>query len=1003
MKTGFNQSKFTGYHDKSIRLPFPSVFFVTVISMFMFLFLFTLRLPVHAVVLPAPSSVYVTVNSYNQFKVEWTKVTNATGYRVQRKIDDSNDYETSGHFLADQTSFLDSVQNGHLYTYRVQAIKGADIGLSKDSVFVSMLWPVSVQLLAVSPEKVEVSWTLPANAWLPDSGYIPYVERRVAGGAWLYAGRGNVGSPSYTDTGLAEGTFYEYRVRLDVGLPGTHLWQPTTNGFSIYTKLKAPQNLATRLTSWGTVEVTWNSTATQAAYTQIERSTDGGEFTLLSTVAAGTLSYSDSNSVNGHVYRYRVRHMNAGSTGDWTEEARIVFLYPNTLTADAVYPDQINLNWTWPAIDPTVLGEARPRIERRKAGESAWTLAALLEPGVTEYRDQNLTPDTVYNYRIQTEYLDRSVSPWYPPLGNVKEVRTGISYNVAFFGHALSSTMVQLEWDFDALEGKTIILEKYDASEVPVPILQTASERSFIDTELLPGTEYTYRLTIRANSGLSSISSEPLPIKTEAVPTPANVLAAPSATNRVSILWNYDFTRESGFEIWRKTTGTWIKVGETERNIQYWTDTALPASGLVQWKVRAVRGDHVYSAFAETESRSLDVPLLPQSFSALMNLGKLKISWLTPLPNLGNERSYSLESRSSLNSTWLPVIQLAPGDTSIEWFLLLQGGQEFRIRADLKGLPVYSGVYYYSGKTPDKPTGFHAERVGSSQVLLQWDKPSENLSGYRIYRLDVKPRLLIGTAEGNTTSYTDFSISPSSSPVYGLIAWNATTTSELASTGIVQVPKPAEFTDLGKHAWAAPAIRRLFAKGIVSGTSSMLFSPQQALTRAEFIKMLFSSLNLQKAPRPLGPIADINPDAWYAEWIYSAMINGLVQPDMDGKINPQQVLTRGEMAVLTEGACSLAGRPLMTSDEAISTGKVTFYNNGDGLANGNGYDSATDMILSGFTDALSIPSEYRGSLAVLIANDLLNGNSYKQIGAQAALTRAEAAVIIDRLLSLSIP
>ena len=41
-------------------------------------------------------------------------------------------------------------------------------------------------------------------------------------------------------------------------------------------------------------------------------------FTLLTTLAAGPLAFADSAVANGHVYRYRVRHMNAGATGDWS-------------------------------------------------------------------------------------------------------------------------------------------------------------------------------------------------------------------------------------------------------------------------------------------------------------------------------------------------------------------------------------------------------------------------------------------------------------------------------------------------------------------------------------------------------------------------------------------------------------------------------------------------------------------------------------------------------------
>ncbi len=959
----------------------------------------TFTLPVRAALLPAPSWVAVTNDSWNRFKVEWPAVAGATGYWVQRKADDATSFETVANLQATQNSLSDTVTNGHLYRYRVQAIGGSEPGLSRDAAPAAMLYPVGIGLLAAAPDKIEVSWTLPPNPWLPDNGFTPYVERRKLGEGWQFAGKGMTGAASFTDTGLAEGWKYEYRVRLDVGLSGTLLWWPPADGQVVFTKLRAPEKISATLTSYGTVDLRWESTVTMAAYSQIERSTDGGEYLLLSTVAAGTPTFSDTTAVNGHIYRYRVRHMGAGAVGDWSTEARIVFLYPNRFTTDAVYPDQINLAWTWPAVDPAALGEAKPRIERRKTGESVWTLVALLDAGATEYRDQGLKPDTVYNYRIQTQYPDGSFSPWFPPYGQAQEVRTGIAFSTGFFGHALSGTMVQLEWDFDALDGKTIILERYDEADVPVSLLQSASERSFIDTNCLPGNEYTYRLTVRAPSGLSTISSEPLVIKTEAVPTPANVVATPAAADRMVITWNYDFTRESGFEIWRKTTGTWERVGETNRNIQYFTDTGLPAKGPVQWKIRAVRGDQVFSAFAETESRLLDVPALPTEMDALLHLGRLKIKWSAPLPDFGLFVTYHLESRSQLNLSWQAVMDLLPGSTEADWFLMLAGSQEFRIRADVKDLPVYSATYRYPGKKPASPSGFKTEMIGSGRVLLQWDAPEEAVSGYRIYRLDVKPKQLIGTAAGDATSFTDLSVTAGSKAQYSIVAWNAMTTANEVVLKPVTVPTTAAFNDLGSAAWAAPAIRRLYAKGIVAGTSKTTFSPGKMLTRAEYVKMVYAALGLEKADRPSAPLSDIPKEAWYAGWMYAAFTDGLLQPDKANRLYPQAVITRGEVAMLTHGACLTAGKYLRTPGEE-SPIKYGIISQDALIYNPNLSENPTEDLLARFADSSDVDEAYRGAVAVMAANGLFTGNEKNQLLAQKGLTRAEAAVVIDRLLAI---
>ena len=936
-------------------------------------------------VLPAPASIEVSVDTWNRFFISWAAVPGATGYLLQRRADADSTWQTLSVRDGNVTQFYDLVQNGHLYTYRVQALKNGSTGAPKDSGEAAMLWPVGIAALPVSADKLEISWTLPSNPFLPASGYIPVIERRrmdsSGAGAWVSAGRAAPGSAAFSDTGLDVGALYEYRVRFDVGLGGSPLWYPTSTGVSGWTKLPAPTNLTATLASYGGALLAWTpamaltdgNNAYGPLYTGIERSVDGGPFSMLTTLDAAVSTYSDTSITNGHVYRYRVRHSRSGAMGDWSAEARLLFVHPNTLTADAIYPDQVNLVWSWPEVEATVLGEAQPRIERRKAGETSWALVALLEPGSTEYRDQELVPDTIYNYRIQAQYPDKNVSPWYPTSGNGREVRTGIAFGVGFFGHALSPTMVRLEWDFDALAGKTVRLERYNAAGEMISLLRTASESSYTDIGLLPGTEYSWRLVILAPSGFSSAASDPLTVKTETAPTPANVRAVPATADRVVISWDYAYGMESGFEIWRKTTGTWTLVGETLRNVQSFSDTALPESGTAQWKVRAIRGNTVYSAFATTEVRRLDKPTLPEVFTGNLRLGRLSLSWSAPLPDFGSDAVYTLETRTGINAPWEKVLNVDPGSRSVTWFLMQHGARDFRIRADVQGLPAYSGLYRYTGRAPVAPEGLQVDQLGSRQVILSWRASSESLSGYRLYRTESGSKTLLGTLAGTVTRFEDTAVRPGAVLTYAVQSWNAYAGSPERVVGPVTIPSATSFTDLGAHGWAAPAINRLASLGIVSGIAPGRYAPAQGLTRAEYMKMLLAALQIPQASRPMGPVADVPQAAWYAGWMYAAWEEGILSPDSAGKLYPSSAITRSEMAAATLNACLVAGKELAVTDEAV---------------------------LAGFSDQRIIPAAYRGAFAMMVGNGLISGRSGSSLAPLSGLTRAEAAVMINRLLLL---
>ena len=69
----------------------------------------------------------------------------------------------------------------------------------------------------------------------------------------------------------------------------------------------APTNLLAKVLSAAVVDLTWIDNSTDEDSFQIERSTDGSNFTLLTTTAANTLSFQDNTVTAGVKYFYRVR------------------------------------------------------------------------------------------------------------------------------------------------------------------------------------------------------------------------------------------------------------------------------------------------------------------------------------------------------------------------------------------------------------------------------------------------------------------------------------------------------------------------------------------------------------------------------------------------------------------------------------------------------------------------------------------------------------------------
>jgi len=98
------------------------------------------------------------------------------------------------------------------------------------------------------------------------------------------------------------------------------------------------------------------------------------------------------------------------------------------------------------------------------------------------------------------------------------------------------------------------------------------------------------------------------------------------------------------------------------------------------------------------------------------------------------------------------------------------------------------------------------------------------------------------------------------------------------------------FTDLDPQAWYAEDLKTALSLNIISGYPDGSFLPNASVNRAEALKML-----LLAADRSLPAPTD---DSWYSSYLNYAKLNATLIPDASGDYLPAQALTRGELADL---------------------------------------------------------------------------------------------------------
>ncbi|WP_158606996.1 DUF4073 domain-containing protein [Paenibacillus ginsengarvi] len=180
-------------------------------------------------------------------------------------------------------------------------------------------------------------------------------------------------------------------------------------------------------------------------------------------------------------------------------------------------------------------------------------------------------------------------------------------------------------------------------------------------------------------------------------------------------------------------------------------------------------------------------------------------------------------------------------------------------------------------------------------------------------------------------------------------------------------PTPTSFLDMDGH-WAKSYVSRAVELGITNGYNARMFAPDAQVTRAQFVTMLMRALKVEGVSAPR--FADAGAiEAWAASAVTAAAERGIAEGFSDGTFRPNVVITRAEMTTLLARAASLE-----SSGDAEPT----------------------------FADAADVPAWARPAVAAAEGLGLVQGRGGGQFEPFAAATRAEAVVLLLRMLDLNL-
>lgn len=173
------------------------------------------------------------------------------------------------------------------------------------------------------------------------------------------------------------------------------------------------------------------------------------------------------------------------------------------------------------------------------------------------------------------------------------------------------------------------------------------------------------------------------------------------------------------------------------------------------------------------------------------------------------------------------------------------------------------------------------------------------------------------------------------------------------------------FTDVNTTDWFYDAVQYTHDKGMMSGTSTTTFSPNDTTTRGMIVTVLH---RMEGTPAATGTaFTDVPAGQWYSDAVSWASANGIVGGYGNGLFGPGDPITREQMATILN---------------RYSTHKD--------------YDTAQAVSIADFADAAQVSSYAVEPMGWAVGNSLISGTGNNTLDPKGNATRAQIATILMR-------
>ncbi len=493
----------------------------------------------------SPGTLTATVDSSTDLDLNWDDVAGETGFAVLQSVNGGSYLPLANTAVGVTQLHVSGLLPGVAYGYEVEALNSTGTPSVPTLTASAAATPTGAPAGLVATGTSTTTATLVWADVIGDGGFD--VERSTDGVNWAVAGTTAADVTTFTDTGLAAGTTYSYRIR------GLSAADPTVTSApsavaTTPTITAAPNGVNATAFSSTLVNLTWNDVTGEAGFNVFE-SVDGGTTYLpAGHTAAGVTHFSVTPLLPATAYQFAVQAVNSAGLGSSLSNAgtasrtTTLTLPPTALVAVGTSATTAQLTWVGS------IGATGYLIERSADGGATWT--SIATPAATDvaYADTTLSAGASYSYRIRATDAGGASDPSAVSVALtapavVTAALTGVSTALSSvsFPAVAGATSYVVQRSLDGLTGWTTAAT-VDSSGTATPSSMVAGPATSVSpgttlsatvANLAPSTVYYYRVIAANATGNSAPapSSARCPPRWPSTPRPAPCTAPPPAAS----------------------------------------------------------------------------------------------------------------------------------------------------------------------------------------------------------------------------------------------------------------------------------------------------------------------------------------------------------------------------------------------------------------------------------------------------------------------------------------